>query len=139
MTKTEATKKLHSSVKGKFTQTANNLDQAIDAGALIKTIKSRYGKLLAAWKEVQEKHDDDDFVKLLPGEGLDEEWIEELNNTFNELEVKTDSYLEDVGKAKAQEIELKILKETEEAKMRARQLAEINKEENERAREREKK
>ena len=65
----------------------------------------------ASWNKVQSKH----FVKLLPGEELDEEWIEQLSKTFSELEVKTDTYLEDAGRTNAQEIELKILKEAEEA------------------------
>ena len=70
MAEVEATKKLRSTAKGKFTRAANNLGQAIDTGAPTKTIESRYDELKATWNETQSKHDD--FVKLLPGEELDE-------------------------------------------------------------------
>ena len=40
--KLEAAKKARSTAKGKFTQVANNLNQAIDIKATIKTIESRY-------------------------------------------------------------------------------------------------
>jgi len=76
MAEVEAAKKLRSTAKGKFTRAANNLGQAIDTEAPTKTIESRYDELKAAWNETQSKHDD--FVKLLPGEELDEGWIEEL-------------------------------------------------------------
>ena len=66
MTEVEATKRLRSTAKRKFTQAANNLDQAIDTGAPTKTIENRYCELKAAWNETQDKHDD--FVKLLPSE-----------------------------------------------------------------------
>ena len=81
MTEVEAAKRLRSTVKGKFTRAANNLDQAIDTGAPTKTIENRYGELKAAWNETQDKHDD--FVKLLPSGELDEGWIEDLNKTFS--------------------------------------------------------
>ena len=70
MAEVEAAKKLRSTAKGKFTRAANNLGQAIDTGAPTKTIESRYDELKATWNETQSKHDD--FVKLLPGEELDE-------------------------------------------------------------------
>ena len=88
MTEVEAAKRLRSTAKGKFTRAANNLDQAIDTGAPTKTVENRYGELKAAWNETQDKHDD--FVKLLPSEELDEGWIEDLNKTFSELEVRAD-------------------------------------------------
>ena len=136
MTEVEAAKRLLSTAKGKFTRAANNPDQAIDTGAPTKTIENRYGELKTAWNETQDKHDD--FVKLLPSEELDEGWIEDLNKTFSE--VRADRHLEEAIKTKEQEKELKIFKETEEAEMKARQLAEItNKEESEKAREREEK
>ena len=138
MTEVEAAKKLRTTVKGKFNRAANNLDQAIDIGAPIKTIENRYDELKAAWNETQNKHDY--FVKLLPSEELDEGWIEDLNKTFSEVEIRTDRYLEDAIKTKEQEMEFKILKETEEAEMKTRQLAETTKkEETEKARETERK
>lgn len=130
MTEVEAAKRLRSTAKGKFTRAANNLDQAIDTGAPTKTVERRYGELKAAWNETQDKHDD--FVKLLPSEELDEGWIEGLNKTFSELEVRADRYLEETIKTKEQENELTILKETEEVEIKARQLAENNKERRER-------
>ena len=138
MTEVEAAKRLCSTAKGKSTQAANNLDQPIDTGAPTKTVENRYGKLEAAWNKTQDKHND--FVKLLPSEELDKGWIEGLNKTFRELEVRAAKYLEEAIKTKEQENELKILKETEEAEMKARQLAEITKKKrNEKAREREEK
>ena len=137
MTEVEAAKRLRSTAKGKFTRAANNLDQAINTGAPTKTVENRYGELKAAWNKTQDKHND--FVTLLPSEELDAGWIEDLNKTFSELEVRADRYLEEAIKTKEQENELKILKETEEAEMKA-QLAEITKkEESEKAREREEK
>ena len=65
----------------------------------LTTIKSRYDTLKAVWKEVQDKHDA--YVKLLPGDELNEQWIEELNRTFSEMEMKTDSYLEESNAAKS--------------------------------------
>ena len=71
---------------------------------------------------------------------VDEGWIEDLNKTFSELKVRACRYLEEAIKTKEQQEKLKILKETEEAEMKARQLDEItNKEESEKAREREEK
>ena len=87
--------------KGKFTQAANILDQAIDTGAPTKTIENRYGELKAPWNDTQDKHDD--FFKLLPSEELDEGWIEDLNKTFSELEVRADRYLKEAIKTKEQE------------------------------------
>ena len=75
------------------------------AEALVTTIESRYDTLRAVRKKVQGKHDA--YVKLLPGDELDEKWTEELNQTFSEMEVKTDSYLEESNAAKAQKMELK--------------------------------
>ena len=57
-------------------------------------------------------------MKLLPWDELDEQWIEELNQTLSEMEVKTDSYLEESNAAKALEMELKIRKDTEEEEIR---------------------
>lgn len=91
--------------KGKFTSVISNLDRAMTAEALVTTIESRYDTLRAVWKKVQGKHDA--YVKLLPGDELDEKWTEELNQTFSEMEVKTDSYLEESNAAKAQKLELK--------------------------------
>ena len=109
--------KLRATAKGKFTRMISNLNQAIDTGAPVTTIESRYDALKTPWKEVQEKQDE--FVKLLPGIELDEEWIEKPNKTFSELKVKTDSYLEKLNEVKAQEMESKIRKETEEAEIKA--------------------
>ena len=108
MTELEAAKRLRSTTKGKFTRTANYLDQAIDTGAPTKTIKNRYRNL-----------------KLLPSEELHECWIEDLTETFSELEVRADRYLEEAIKTKEQDKELKILKETEVAEIKACQLAEL--------------
>lgn len=83
----------------------SNLDRAMTAEALVTTIESRYDTLRAVWKKVQGKHDA--YVKLLPGDELDEKWTEELNQTFSEMEVKTDSYLEESNAAKAQKMKLK--------------------------------
>lgn len=113
----------------------SNLDRAMTAEALVTTIKSRYDTLRAVWKKVQGKHDA--YVKLLPGDELDEKWTEELNQTFSEMEVKTDSYLEESNAAKAQKMELNTGKDMEEAEIHVRscKLAEISKEEeNEKAR-----
>ena len=101
MSEVEAAKKLRSTAKEEFTRVANNLSQAIYTGVPTTTIESRYDELKAAWNEAQNKHDD--FVKLLPCEELDEDRgikIEEESKTFSELEVKTDSYLENVSKTK---------------------------------------
>ena len=48
MTEVEVAKRLRSTVKGKFIQAANNLDQAINTGAPTKTIENSYGELKAA-------------------------------------------------------------------------------------------
>lgn len=89
----------------------------------------------AVWKEVQGKHEA--YVKLLPRDELDEKWNEELNQTISEMEVKTESYLEESNAAKAQKMELKTGKDMEEAEIhvRSHELEEISKEEeNEKAR-----
>ena len=88
----EADKKLCSTERKKFTWAANNFNQAIDIAAPTKTIESTYDELRAAWSKAQKKHND--FVKLLPGEELGEDWIKKLSKTSSKLElhVKTDSY-----------------------------------------------
>ena len=75
-------KKLRATAKGKFTRAISNLDQPMTAEVLVTTIESRYDMLKAVQKDVQDKHHVD--VELLPGDELDEQWIEELNRTFSE-------------------------------------------------------
>ena len=77
-----AAKKLRATAKGKFTRAISNLDQPMTAEVLVTTIESRYDMLKAVQKDVQDKHHVD--VELLPGDELDEQWIEELNRTFSE-------------------------------------------------------
>ena len=88
------------------------------AEAPVTAIESRYDVLKAIWKEVQGKHEA--YVKLLPGDELNEKWNEELNQTFSEMEVKTDSYLEESNIAKTQKMELKTGKDMEEAEIHVR-------------------
>lgn len=135
MSEQGSAKKLCAKAKRKFTQAISNLDLAMTAKVPITAIESRYYMLKVIWKEVQGKHDA--YVKLLPGDEHDEKWTEELNQTFSEMEVKTDSYLEESNAAKAKKMELKIGKDMDEAKIhvRSHELAEISKEEeNEKAR-----
>ena len=105
------------------------------AEAPVTAIESTYDALKAVRKEVQGKNEA--YVKLLAGDELDEKWTEELNQKFSEMEVKTDSYLEESNAAEAQKMELKTGKDMEEAEIHVRscKLAEISKEEeNEKAR-----
>ena len=130
MSEQGSAKKLCATAKGKFTQTISNLDLAMTAKTPVTTIESRYDTLKAVWKEVQGK--DDAYVKLLPGDELDhDKWNEELNQTFIEMKVKTDSYLEESDAAKAQKMELKTGKAMEETEIHvtSHKLAEIAKEE----------
>lgn len=108
----ESAKRLRATAKGKFTRTGNSLDQAIDAKFPVKTIESRYNELKTAWNDVQEKHEE--YAMLLSHEEVNEAWIGELNETFGKHQVKTDRYLEEVDRNKAQEAELKVRQEEEE-------------------------
>ena len=84
---------------------------------LTPTIEGRYSELKSAWQELQDKHEE--YVMLLSAEELDEEWIEELNETFGEHQVKTDRYLDKVDRDKAHKTELKVREEMEEAERKA--------------------
>ena len=118
MSEQGSAKKLCAKAKRKFTWAISNLDLAMTAEAPVTAIESRYDVLKAIWKEVQGKHEA--YVKLLPGDELNEKWNEELNQTFSEMEVKTDSYLEESNIAKTQKMELKTGKDMEEAEIHVR-------------------
>ena len=75
--------------KIKFTRARKSLSKAISKKLIKKTVESRYDVLRCAWQEIQSAHDD--YIVSLPVEDDgDINWIDELSNSFDELEAETD-------------------------------------------------
>ena len=104
-------KKVRSSARRKFTRCVKSLNRGLDEKALIKTIQNRYEELKEAWKEVRERHEE--YVAKLSDGEEEENWISELNQLFDETEVKTDNYLDRIGKHEKEEIDRKAQAELE--------------------------
>ena len=87
-------KKARSTARGKFTRATNRLDHAIKENALVITVQNRYQELRDAWKEVIEKHEE--YVNELADSDEKEEdcWMSELSEVLDEIEIRTDKYLD---------------------------------------------
>ena len=113
----EEKKKVRSQAKGRFTRISNNLKKAVEDNLILKTVESRYKEFKDAWKEVQHKHDEY-MGEINEDSDAEEEWINNLNTIFCEVEERTDAYIE--KKMKQAESERKFASEqqyTEELKL----------------------
>ena len=93
-------KKKRALAKGSFTRTRKNLQEALDKEMISKTVNNRYDSFKQAWNESLKCHQN--YLESLNVDEVEEEdkWIEELDNFFNEMEVKTDDYIEKAENSK---------------------------------------
>ena len=109
-------KKVRTLSKSAITRIRNSLNQAITKGSLSKTIDSRYGVFRLAWEEVQKCHEK--YVSSMEGEDLDEAWINELSELFDETEMEADNYLSELEHQKLMEEKDELKLKLEEEKRR---------------------
>ena len=102
----EQLKRNRTTYKGTFTRAAKSLEQAIDSNAPKITIEKRFVTLTEKFNIVQNCHNE--FVNTLNENELNadevETWISEICNIYDELEIRTDTYIEKLNEQNAESI-----------------------------------
>ena len=114
-------KKARICAKGKFTRTNNRLIHALEKEAPEKTVCNRFKELQEAWEEVKEKHQE--YVDELTDGETDDSWIAQLSQILDEMEIKTDKYVEKIRKNEQKAIEQKTHEELEIEEQRQREAS----------------
>ena len=107
-------KKIRTLAKIRFTRARKCLKEGITKQRIQKTVESRYDTFRHSWQEVQKCHDD--YLVTLPDEEVDENWIDELCDSFNTLEAETDIYLDSLENQRIKGSEEKIGRKLEQEK-----------------------
>ena len=98
-------KKNRTSAKTAFTRARKSLEESIDKRLILKTVERRFENFKLAWQEALKCHER--YVATLELEEEDaedeESWMDELDKVFSEVEVKSDTYLEELDNAKKSE------------------------------------
>ncbi len=99
------------------------MDHAIKENALVITVHNRYQELRDAWKEVIEKHEK--YVNELSDSDEKEEdcWMSELSEVLEEIEIRTDKYLDKAhNRDEKDEMERKVQVESEKEETRQKEV-----------------
>ena len=126
-------KKKRALAKASFTRTRKNLQEALDKEMISKTVNNRYDSFKQAWNESLKCHQN--YLESLNVDEVEEEdkWIEELDKFFNEMEVKTDDYIEKAENAKLEKekdderTRLENERKTERAEIEQREIEQVRK------------
>lgn len=107
MADAESTKKKRTASKGQFTRYMKRLQTALDAAdGDMWTIDTRYADFKQRWEKVQQMHDE--YVEILGDESpnlnaeAEEQWITDLQNNFDNLEVAVGKKKRDLAKLSLQ-------------------------------------
>lgn len=98
--------------KSQFTRSEKRLNEALDKaeGIPLLTIERRYNELSEKWSAVQEAHDT--YVAARQSEDgsidteVEEGWIDEIAERFDDIEIKADSILEELKRKSASALKL---------------------------------
>ena len=118
-------KRIRTTSKSKFTRAKKSLVDALSKKLIQKTVETRYEVLRHTWQEVQKCHDD--YILTLSDEDIDENWIDDLCNIFNDLEVETDMYLESLETQRIEKEKMDAQMKLENDGKILREIEEINK------------
>lgn len=99
-----ASKSARASSKGSFTRALKSLRKGLDDGVLLITAQKKYEKLKQAWEEVQINHQT--YMNTLTDEteiDTEDNWIQNIANDFDEIEIEYDKYCENITKLREKE------------------------------------
>ena len=108
----EVLKTARTTAKSQFTRAEKKLNDSLTAQppVPVETIKRRFNELSAKWTKGQDTHDA--YVEAVLEDADDdddaatfEQWIDELSQRFDDLEIKVDRYMEKLQEKTPADIE----------------------------------
>ena len=98
-------RKKRATAKTAFTRARKNLEDSIDRESLAKTVERKFDELKLAWKEAQRCHER--YVTTLDDVDTataEESWMDELDEIYNNIENRTDKYLDHLERQQVDEV-----------------------------------
>ena len=129
----EELKQVRTNAKRSFTRAEVSLNKALaEPTSLAVTIERRYDGLRTCWKDVQEAHDN--YMGKIPEEQQpkEDEWLNELIDRFERMEVKVDETMEASKEKKPmveQQEQVRLLLEQQQKMLEQQQKMQQNKQE----------